>query len=159
MKFYIKQKVFSFNDKFTVKDEYGNDVYFAESEFFSFGKKLHLSNASGAELISIEQRLFTFMPQYDIVKNGQSVATIRKKFSFFCPSYEIDGMPITVEGDFFDHTYDIFREGTPIASIYKEWFTWGDSYVVDIRSTTATDPLIILATAITFDCVLAAQNN
>ena len=68
-------------------------------------------------------------------------------------------MPITVEGDFFDHTYDIFREGTPIASIYKEWFTWGDSYVVDIRSTTATDPLIILATAITIDCVLAAQNN
>ena len=159
MKLYIKQKVFSFNDKFTVKDEYGEDKYFAEGEFFSFGKKLHILNLNGDELISIEQRLFTFMPQYDIVKNGQTMATIRKKFSFFYPSYEIDGMPITVEGDFFDHTYDIFREGQNIASIYKEWFTWGDSYVVDINSHTATDPLILLAIAITIDCVIDSQNN
>ncbi len=159
MKLYIKQKVFSFNDKFTVKDENGNDCYFVEGEFFSFGKKLHVMDEKGIELISIEQKLFTFMPQYDIVKNGQVAATIRKKFSFFVPSYEIDGMPITVEGDFFDHTYDIFREGQCIANIYKEWFTWGDSYVVDIHPQSDTDPLILLAIAITIDCVMDAQNN
>lgn len=159
MKLYIKQKVFSFNDKFTVKDEAGNDRYFAESEFFTFGKKLHITNAHGEELLSIEQKLFTFLPQYELVKNGSTVATIVKRFSFFCPSYEIDGMPITVEGDFFDHTYEIFREGRAIARIYKEWFTWGDSYAVDISASTETDPLIILAIAITIDCVMAAQDN
>ena len=159
MKLYIKQKVFSFNDRFTVKDEHENDLYFVESEFFTFGKKLHITNMRGDDLLSIEQKLFTFAPQYNLVKRGEIMATVIKTFSFFCPSYEIEGMPITVEGDFFDHTYDIFREGRPIASIYKEWFTWGDSYVVDISGTDTTDPLIILAIAITIDCVLASQNN
>ncbi|MBQ8498109.1 MAG: LURP-one-related family protein [Clostridia bacterium] len=159
MKLYIKQKVFSLNDKFTVKDEVENDLYFVESEFFTFGKKLHITNAHGDDLLSIEQKLFTFAPQYNIVKRGEIMATVVKRFSLFYPSYEIDGMPITVEGDFFDHTYDIFRDGRPIASIYKEWFTWGDSYVVDISNATDTDPLIILAIAITIDCVMASQNN
>jgi uncharacterized protein YxjI len=38
MKLYIKQKVFSWGDKFTVKDATGNDRYFVEGEVFSFGK-------------------------------------------------------------------------------------------------------------------------
>lgn len=159
MKFYIKQKIFTFNDQFTVKDEMGNDRYFVESEFFTFGKKLHISDMNGNELLSIEQKLFTFLPQYNLVRRGEIMATIIKEFTFFSQSYSIEGMPLTVEGDFFDHTYDIFRDGRPIASIYKEWFTWGDSYVVDISRSTDTDPLIILAIAITIDCVMDAKNN
>lgn len=159
MKLYIKQKVFSLNDKFTVKDDAGNDRYFVESEFFTLGKKLHICDMSGNELLSIAQRLFTFMPKYDLVRRGETVATIVKEFKFFAQSYSIEGMPLTVEGDFFDHTYDIFRDGRPVASIYKEWFTWGDSYVVDISRATDTDPLVILAIAITIDCVIDAQNN
>ena len=31
MKLYIKQKVFSWGDKFTVKDETGRDKYFVQS--------------------------------------------------------------------------------------------------------------------------------
>lgn len=113
----------------------------------------------GNELLSIEQKLFTFLPQYNLVRQGETLATIVKEFTFFSQSYSIEGMPITVEGDFFDHTYDIFREGRPIASIYKEWFTWGDSYVVDISNTDSTDPIIILALAITIDCVMDARDK
>lgn len=42
MKLYIKQKVFSCGDKFTVKDEAGHDRYYVEGEIFTCGKKLHL---------------------------------------------------------------------------------------------------------------------
>lgn len=35
MKLYIKQKVFSWGDKFTVKDVNGEDRYFVEGEIFS----------------------------------------------------------------------------------------------------------------------------
>ena len=38
MKYYIKQKVFSWNDRFTVKDSQGEDVYSIESQIFSWGK-------------------------------------------------------------------------------------------------------------------------
>ena len=34
-KLYIKEHVFTLGDKFTVKDEYGNDKYFVEGEIFS----------------------------------------------------------------------------------------------------------------------------
>ena len=42
MKLYIKQKVFSWGDKFTVKDATGRDRYYVEGEIFTFGKKLHV---------------------------------------------------------------------------------------------------------------------
>ena len=42
MKLYIKQKVFSWGDKFTVKDEAGRDRYYVEGEIFTFGRKLHV---------------------------------------------------------------------------------------------------------------------
>ena len=157
MKFYIKQKVFSFNDRFSIKDETWEDIYFAEGEFFSFGKKLHIYDKKNRHVLSIEQKLFTFMPEYDLVRDGMTVATVKKQFTFFYPSYAIDGMPITVEGDFFDHTYDIFRDGKTVASIYKEWFTWGDSYALDIRD--PADEIHALALVLAIDCAMESDNN
>ncbi len=158
MKLYIKQKVFSFHDRFTVKDEAGNDRFYVEGEIFTLGKKLHILNPHGENLLSIQQRLFTFMPKYDLIRRDETVATIIKEFTFLKPRYVIDGIPFTVEGDFFDHTYEILRDESPIASIYKEWFSWGDSYVVDVFNSDV-DELILLAIAITIDCVIAAQND
>ena len=40
MKLYIKQKVFSIKDKFTIKDEEGNDKYFVEGKILSLGKNI-----------------------------------------------------------------------------------------------------------------------
>ncbi len=37
MKLYIRQKVFSWVDQFTVKDELEEDKYFVNGEFFSWG--------------------------------------------------------------------------------------------------------------------------
>ena len=42
MEFYIKQRIFSFGDKFSVYDADGTVLYSAEGEVFTFGKKLHL---------------------------------------------------------------------------------------------------------------------
>ncbi len=159
MKFYIKQKVFSFRDRFTVKDESGADVFAIKGEVFSFGKVLHICNMHDEELLTVRQRLFTFMPRYEIEKNGTVIAEIAKQFTFFKPSYTIEGTPFTVQGDFFDHDYEILRDGFAVAHIYKEWFTWGDSFVVDIHDHTSVDPLLLLAVSIVIDCVMDSNNN
>ena len=52
MKLYIKQKVFSWGDKFTVKDSNGEDRYYVEGEIFSWGKKLHVYDMRGNEVAS-----------------------------------------------------------------------------------------------------------
>ena len=41
-RYYIRQKVFSWRDKFSVKDENGEDVFQVEGEIISLGRKLHM---------------------------------------------------------------------------------------------------------------------
>ena len=55
MKLYMKEKVFSWGDRFTVKDEEGADKYIVEGEVFSWGKKLHVYDISGNEAAFIKQ--------------------------------------------------------------------------------------------------------
>lgn len=83
MKLYIKQKVFSWGDKFTVKDVNGEDRYFVEGEIFSWGKKLHVYDMCGNEVAFIQQKLFSFLPRYFVYVGDAQVAEIVKEFTFF----------------------------------------------------------------------------
>ena len=158
MRLYMKEKVFSWNERFTVKDENGWDKYFVEGEFFSLGKKLHLMNVHGEEVAFIQQRLFTLMPRFAVTVAGQELAEIRKEFTFFYQRYVIDGLGWEIDGDVWAHDYVIRKNGRTIVRITKEWFTWGDSYVLDILD--PADELVALAVVLTVDCVAeASQNN
>ena len=64
MKLCIKQKVFSWVDRFTVFDETGADKYYVEGEFFSWGKKLHVTDLTGRETAFIQQKVFSMMPRF-----------------------------------------------------------------------------------------------
>ncbi|MBQ2903722.1 MAG: LURP-one-related family protein [Clostridia bacterium] len=155
MKLYIKQKVFSWKDKFTVKDEAGNDKYFVEGELFSWGKKLHVTDLGGNEVAFIQQKVFSFLPRYFVYVNGEEVAEIVKEFSFLRPKYSIEGLGWDINGDFWSHNYMITKNGNPIVTIQKEWMTWGDSYELDIAD--PDDETVALAVVLTIDCVMAAQ--
>ena len=157
MKLYIKQKVFSWKDRFTVKDDSGVDRYFVEGELFSWGKKLHVLNAFGNEVAFIQQKLWSFMPRYEVYINGRLIAEIKKEFTFFKPRYSIEGLNWSVEGDFWDHQYQIIQSGRTVVSIQKEWFTWGDSYALDIAS--PQDEIYALAVVLAIDCVNEQQND
>lgn len=157
MKLYLKQRVFSWGDKFTVYDECGNDRYYVHGKAFTMGKKLHLCDLAGNELLFIRQKLFTFFPKYHILKNGVEVAEVVKNFSFFRPKYTIHGLDWSVQGDFFDHTYEIRCGSHTVASVSKRWFTLGDAYELDIDPT--TDPITALAVVLVIDACIDAQNN
>ncbi len=157
MKLYIKQKVFSWKDRFTVKDDSGVDRYFVEGELFSWGKKLHVLNAFGNEVAFIQQKLWSFMPRYEVYINGRLIAEIKKEITFFKPRYSIEGLNWSVEGDFWDHQYQIIQSGRTVVSIQKEWFTWGDSYALDIAS--PQDEIYALAVVLAIDCVNEQQSN
>lgn len=62
MKLYIKQKVFSWGDKFTVKDVNGEDRYFVEGEIFSWGKKLHVYDCAAMRSLSSNRSCSAFCP-------------------------------------------------------------------------------------------------
>ena len=157
MKLYIKEKVFTWGDQFTVKDEYGNDKYIVEGEVLTWGKKLHVYDMDGNEVAFIKQEVWSFLPTYYVFCGDRQVAEIRKEFSFLFPRYSIEGLGWDIEGHFMAHDYEITKNGRPIVSISKEWMTWGDSYELDI--TDPADEIVALAVVLTIDCVVEAQNN
>ncbi|MBR4026505.1 MAG: LURP-one-related family protein [Lachnospiraceae bacterium] len=157
MKLYIKEKVFSWNDKFTIKDEYGQDKYYVEGELFSFGKKLHVYDMVGREVAFIQQKVFSFLPKYFVFVNGTQVAEIVKEFTFLFPKYSIEGLGWSIEGRFMEHDYEIKKNGYTIVTIHKEWVTWGDCYELNIQD--SQDEIIALAVVLAIDCVTESNNS
>ena len=157
MNLYIKQKVFSWNDKFSIYDDAGNVRFYVEGEIFSFGKKLHLYDLAGIELAYIEQKLFTFLPKYTIFRGGEEVCTVVKKFTLFRNEYVIDELGWTVDGDFLDHDYVISDGSREIVSVFKEWFAWGDTYALCIDD--RADMVTALATVLVIDACIETENN
>jgi uncharacterized protein YxjI len=158
MKLYLKQKIFTWGDKFSVYDENGTPRYQVEGEVFTFGKKLHLCDTLGNELAFIHQKLFSFLPRYYISRGGRDVAEVVKEFTFFKQEYSVEGLGWQVHGDFWDHTYEVTGGGRTIASVSKHWFTWGDTYEIDIAD--GLDEVMALAVVLVIDaCIEAANNN
>ena len=81
MNLYIKQRIFTWGDKFSIYDEFGNERYYVEGEVFTFGKKLHLYDVAGNELAYIEQKIFTFLPKYFIHMPGRETVEVVKEFT------------------------------------------------------------------------------
>ncbi|MDR1630289.1 MAG: LURP-one-related family protein [Oscillospiraceae bacterium] len=158
MKLYMKQRVFSWGDKFDVADESGNPRYYVEGEVFTWGKKLHIYNTSGQEVAFIRQEVWSWMPRYFVEIGGEVVATVVKEFTFFRQSYRIEGPPWQMQGDFWAHDYVMFDAQYEIMRMSKEWFTWGDSYALEIFD--PRNELLCLAVALAVDCAVAqSQNN
>ena len=157
MKLYIKEKVFSWGDKFFVKDQNGCDKYVVQGEVFSWGKKLHVYDMMGNEVAFIKQEVWSFLPKFYVYCGERQVAEIRREFTFFFPKYSIAGLGWEINGSFMEHDYEITRNGSTIVTIRKEWMTWGDSYELDIVD--PRDEIVALAVVLTIDCVREQQGS
>lgn len=150
MKLYMKQKIFSFKDKFYIKDENGNDKYYIEGELISFGKKLHVYDMKGNEVAFIREQMLKMLPTLRVFYNGEQVADITRKFSLLVPKYEIKGLDWEVIGKPMAHNYKITHGNSTIVTISKKWMTWADTYEFDIAE--GADEVIVLATILAIDC-------
>lgn len=158
MKLYINQKVFSWGDKFAVKNEYGEDIYFVKGEVFSFGKKLHVYDNHDRELALIKQKVMSFLPKYLIIIDGNEVAAVTKKISMLKQKYIVDVLNWNVVGDFLAHEYSVFdSQGNEIITVHKEYLTWGDTYTIDI--TDGVDNVAALSLLLVIDACLQQEQQ
>jgi len=157
MIFYMKQKVFSWSDRFTIKDELGNDRYYVEGELFSWGHKLHVYDMDKREVAFIKQEIFTLLPRFEVYIDGVFAVEVKQEFTFFVQKYTLEGKDWTVDGDFWEHRYEIAGPQGSVASITKAFFTWGDSYQIDMAG--GADEVLILATVLAIDCVIADSSD
>ena len=149
MKLYIKQRIFSWTDSYDVYDETGEPRYTVKAELFAFGHQIHVYDArSGREVGSIHQKLFTLLPQFEIVIDGRVQGTIRKEFSFLRPRYQVDYRGWEVEGDFMGWDYQVTAGNMTVMSISKELFNWSDTYVLRYQNPANEMPGLLLVIAI-----------
>ncbi|WP_067842716.1 LURP-one-related/scramblase family protein [Amphibacillus sediminis] len=149
-KLYIKQKVFSIGESFTVKDENEVDKYFIKGSFLSIPKTFTIKDANGNEIGVITKKVFSFLPKFFVEVDGQEVMTIQKEFSFFKARYRIDGYGVSVQGDWWDKHFEVLSRGKVIGHVNEKWFTWGDTYEVDVHDENFEHIMISLVIAIDF---------
>ncbi len=119
---YIKQKVFSLSEKFTVNDQAENDVYYVEGSFLKIPKTFTISNTVNAEVARVTKKVFSFFPKFFVEVNGQEVLTIKKELSFFKARYTIDAAGIEIRDNWWDMEFQVIQNGEVVGKVNKEWF-------------------------------------
>ena len=71
----------------------------------------------------VVQKILTFLPKFEIHKNGQYMGCLNKEFSFFVPHYNLDYNGWHIDGSIMEWDYQVLdRSGNNIASVSKELF-------------------------------------
>ena len=109
MTFYLKEEFLSF-DHFDIWDEQDQLVYSADREFFTFGKKLNVEDASGRQIAAIQHVPFSIPCTYVLTIEGQDY-DLTRNFAFFSRSYSLDALGWEIEGDFMSLEYAITKNG------------------------------------------------
>jgi uncharacterized protein YxjI len=155
MRYVMKQKLFCWGDDFTIKTEDGQDAFFVDGKAFSIGDKLSFQDLQGKELAFIRQRLLAWGPTYEIYREGELCAVVKKQlFTLFRCRFTVD-VPgpddLEAEGSFLDMEYTFTRHGAVVATVSKRWVAWADTYGVDIAD--GEDDVLILASTVVIDMI------
>ena len=152
--YYIKQKVLTFLDHFTIKDITGTDCFFVDGEW-SFMKNLILRAPNGAELAQIKGRM-SFRQTFEIYQDGVLNAIVRQQLAFFKTKLSVEGPNWEITGNWTSSQFSITdMDGGVHANISRELWTWGDSYRIDIPP--GEPEILLLAIVIAIDAILAAN--
>ncbi|MBQ8857076.1 MAG: LURP-one-related family protein [Lachnospiraceae bacterium] len=156
MKLLFKQRFFSWFDSYDIYDENGNTVYTVEGQL-AWGHCMKIFDARGYELGMIQEKLFTFLPKFEIYLDGSYAGCISKEFTFFKPVFDIDYNGWHIEGDFFEWDYNILDStGGCIATVSKELFKWTDTYVINVND--PQDALGALLLVLAIDAEKCSRN-
>ncbi|MBO0454159.1 LURP-one-related/scramblase family protein [Candidatus Enterococcus murrayae] len=150
-KLYIKQKVFSIGEKFTVMDEEQQPRYFVKGSFMKIPKTFSIEDERGHEISRITKKVISLLPKFFVEMNGEETIEISKQLSFFKAKYSISAADLTVNGNWWDMDFEVLQKGQKVADINKRWISWGDTYEITILNETLEELIISLVIAI--DCV------
>ncbi len=156
MRLWFKQRFFSWFDSYDIYDGEGVPVYTVEGKL-SWGHCLHILNAGGDHIGTVQERVFTLLPKFELYEGGQYIGGIQKGLSFFRPRYEIDCFGWQVEGNFMEWDYTVTEpSGGLIATISKELLNWTDTYSIDVPD--PRNALYILMLVLAIDAEKCSRN-
>jgi len=157
MQLLFKQRLYSWFDSYDIYDVNGNTVYIVKGQL-SWGHCLKIFDASGNEIGMVKQRIFSFLPRFEIFLGSHYVGCITKEFTFLKPKYNIDYNGWHVEGNFLEWDYRIMNmTGQCIATVAKKIFNWTDTYAIDVFN--PQDALCSLMLVLAIDAEKCSRNS
>ena len=158
MKFYFKQRLFSWFDSYDIYDYDTGDVVYTVEGQLAWGHCLHILDADGRHIATVKQRVLTFLPKFDLYLGDACIGTICKEFTIVRPLFTLDCNGWQVQGSFMEWDYTIVdAAGQQVASVSKELFHWTDTYVIDVAD--PRDALGALMVVLAIDAEKCSRNN
>ena len=157
MKLLFKQRFFSWFDSYDIYYEDGTVAYTVEGKL-SWGHKLHILDNRGVHIATVKQKVFTWMPQFELYQGDNYLGNVKKKLTFFHPEYVFDFNSWRVSGNFLEWDYNIIDiTGNTVAVISKKIFNFTDTYVIDVLS--PADALYALMFTLAIDAEKCSRSS
>ena len=155
MRLLFKQRIFTWFDSYDIYDENQQPVFTVEGQL-SWGHCLHILDRGGYHVGTVQEKVFSWLPSFEIYEGGTYMGRITKEFSLFKPSFSLDFKGWTIDGDWFEWDYQIMDGNRVVATITKELFHWADTYVIDVKD--PTDALYVLMVVLAIDAEKCSRN-
>lgn len=155
MRYIIREKLLTFGQDSTIKDEKGRSVFDVDGKALSLLNTLVVHDMEKNKVVTIKQKLPSITPTYEIKREGQESAEISKKLiSPFVDRFTVD-IPgpddLHIKGSMSEHEYTISSKDQVIATVSQGWFKELESYGVDIAP--GQDDVLILACVLVLDLI------
>ena len=157
MRLLFKQRLFSWFDSYDIFNEAGETLYRVKGQL-AWGHCLKIFDAFDNEIGTVKEKIFTFLPKFEIYLRDQYIGCISKEFTFFVPKYNIDYNGWHVDGDLWEWDYEIHDEfDQSVAHISKEIWNWTDTYTIDVHQ--EKDALNALMLVLAIDAEKCSRKN
>ncbi|MEU9746232.1 LURP-one-related/scramblase family protein [Streptomyces niveus] len=150
MKYLVRDKIFAIGDDYWIEDEQGRQAFLVDGKELRLRDTLELKDPQGRVLVTLRQKLLSLRDAMTIERDGEPLATIRKKrLSLLRNHYRValaDGSELDVSGRILDHEFAIEYDGELLAHVSRRWFRVRETYAVDVIRDDADTSLLIAVT-------------
>ncbi len=132
MKLLCKQRVLSWLDRYDIYEE-NNQVVFSVEGQLSWGHCLYVYDANHCHIATLKEKVWAFLPKFEIIIGEQSWGFIEKQITFFKPVFYFPYKDWMIEGNFWEWDYEIKdSHGKVIATANKVLFKLTDTYQIEV---------------------------
>ncbi|MGX6961246.1 LURP-one-related/scramblase family protein [Vagococcus xieshaowenii] len=156
---YMKQKLISIGEKFTITDEQGKAKYYVEGSLVKVPKTFTIYNNKKKKIGKVSKQLVSILPKFHVMVEGQGSMTIEKQISIIKSNYKIKGNGLSIKGNLLDMNFSLIKNGRKVGAISKKWISIGDSYEINIVDPSLEEVMVALVVAIDYVKASNAKNN
>ena len=156
MRLLFKQRMFSWFDSYDIYNEAGETMFTVKGRL-AWGHMLEVYDRSGRHVGTLKERVFRFLPTFEMYVHDRLVGTIQKEFTFFRPAFHLDCNGWRIDGNWAEWDYTISDHlGLSVATLTKQIFNWTDTYIMDIAND--SDALTVLMVVLAIDAEKCSRN-